>query len=250
MSIDLNTLSAALHSIKISNGTYDLSIGSSGELLAAQSGTWNIGTVASITADVNVADGGNSLTVDGTVAATQSGTWDIGTLGTITNVVHIDDNASTISIDDAGGAITVDGTVAATQSGTWDIGTVGTITNVVHIDDNASTISIDDGGSSITVDGTVSTTPAAYSSWQVEAVTVTNTATAIVATSPLANRLSAIIQNVGNADMFVGPTNAVTVASGLLISKGFSQEVALDDDATIYGISAGTTNVRFAEFAD
>ena len=30
----------------------------------SQSGTWNIGTVASITADVNVADGGNSLTVD------------------------------------------------------------------------------------------------------------------------------------------------------------------------------------------
>jgi hypothetical protein len=33
---------------------------------AEQSGTWNIGTVASITADVSIDDGGNSITVDAT----------------------------------------------------------------------------------------------------------------------------------------------------------------------------------------
>ncbi len=102
-----------------------------------------------------IQDNGGSITIDGTVSATQSGTWNVGTLSTITNVVHVDDNSSTLSVDDGGGSLTVDGTVAATQSGTWNVGTVSTITNVVHVDDNASTISIDDGAGSITVDGTV-----------------------------------------------------------------------------------------------
>ncbi len=68
-----------------------------------------------------ISDNGGSLTVDGTVAATQSGTWNVGTVTTITNVVHVDDNASTLSIDDGAGSITVDGTVAATQSGNWAV---------------------------------------------------------------------------------------------------------------------------------
>lgn len=46
-----------------------------------------------------VSDGGGSLTVDGSVSASQSGTWDIGTVSTITNVVHIDDNAGSITVD-------------------------------------------------------------------------------------------------------------------------------------------------------
>lgn len=72
------------------------------------------------------------------VQATQSGTWNIGTLSTITNVVHIDDNSSTISIDDASGSITVDGivaisgTVAVTQSTSpWVVS--GTVTASVGI---------------------------------------------------------------------------------------------------------------------
>lgn len=36
----------------------------SDSMAAVQSGTWNIGTLTSITNDVNIADGGNSLTVD------------------------------------------------------------------------------------------------------------------------------------------------------------------------------------------
>lgn len=52
-----------------------------------------------INSSVAVTDGGGSLTVDGTVAATQSGTWDIGTVGTITNVVHVDDNSGSLTVD-------------------------------------------------------------------------------------------------------------------------------------------------------
>lgn len=48
---------------------------------------------------IQIGDGGGSLTVDGTVGATQSGTWNIGTVSTITNVVHIDDNGGSVTVD-------------------------------------------------------------------------------------------------------------------------------------------------------
>lgn len=49
------------------------------------------------------------------IAATQSGTWDIGTLTSITNVVHIDDNSGSITVD---GTVGISGTV--TVSGLVD----------------------------------------------------------------------------------------------------------------------------------
>lgn len=51
---------------------------------------------------VTIEDGGGSITVDGTVAATQSGTWDIGTVTTltgITNDVNIADGGNSITVD-------------------------------------------------------------------------------------------------------------------------------------------------------
>ncbi len=110
----------------------------------SQSGTWNVGTVttvSTITNVVHVDDNAGSLTVDGTiavssvggtvtvsgtVAATQSGSWSTGrtwTLGSGTDTVTIVPS----------GTQTVSGTVAATQSGTWNIGTVTTITNPVAV---------------------------------------------------------------------------------------------------------------------
>lgn len=51
---------------------------------------------------VTIEDGGGSITVDGTVAATQSGTWDVGTVTTvtgITNDVNIADGGNSITVD-------------------------------------------------------------------------------------------------------------------------------------------------------
>lgn len=133
MGITLDLISASLHSIAIKDSVngYELAISSAGKITsviedggnsitvdgtvaATQSGTWDIGTVGTITNVVHIDDNSSSITVDGTVAATQSGTWDIGTLGTITNVVHIDDNS---------GSITVDGTVSTTPGGygSWKV---------------------------------------------------------------------------------------------------------------------------------
>ena len=115
-------------------------------VLGANSGV-DIGDVtinnASGVSAVNIQDGGNVITVDGTVAATQSGTWTVGlsaaqtlatvttvstvtavtTLGTITNVVHVDDNAGSLTVDN-GGTFAVQASLAPATSGGLSISRV------------------------------------------------------------------------------------------------------------------------------
>lgn len=103
---------------------------------------------------VNIHDGGNSITVDGTVAATQSGTWNIGTLTTITNDVNIADGGNVISVDDAAGSLTIDNSTLSVVGG----GTEATALRVTIANDSTGVLSIDDNGASITVDGSVTVT--------------------------------------------------------------------------------------------
>lgn len=72
----------------------------------------------------------------------------VSTLSTITNVVHVDDNAGSLTIDNANLDVALSTRLkpADTLAGVTLVGTVSTITNVVHVDDNAG---------SLTVDGTV-----------------------------------------------------------------------------------------------
>lgn len=62
--------------------------------------------------DVNVANT--------SIAVTQSGTWDIGTVTSITNDVNIADGGNSITVDDGGSSLTVDGTVAISGTVTVD----------------------------------------------------------------------------------------------------------------------------------
>jgi hypothetical protein len=57
------------------------------------------GATQPISGTVTANAGTGTFTVGGTVAATQSGTWNVGTLTSITNVVHVDDNAGSLTID-------------------------------------------------------------------------------------------------------------------------------------------------------
>lgn len=112
---------------------------------------------------VNVQDGGNSLTVDGSVTVTQAtGTnlhtvVDSGTISTITNVVHVDDNGGSLTVDNNGtfavqATLTAEttkviGTVNLSAAQTLaNVTTLGTITNVVHIDDNSGSLTVDNAG--------------------------------------------------------------------------------------------------------
>jgi hypothetical protein len=114
---------------------------------------------------LNIADGGNSITVDGTVTA-NAGTGTFTVSGTVTanagtGTMNVSVQNASIPVTDNGGSLTVDGTVAATQSGTWILGAnSGVDIGDVSINNaaGASAVNIQDGGNSITVDGTVSVT--------------------------------------------------------------------------------------------
>lgn len=164
----------------LTDGTDDVLVTAAGELnvlATAQPGV-DIGDVtinnAAGAAAVNIQDGGNSITVDGTVAATQSGTWNIndisGTIslptGASTSALQTTGNTSLASIlanqtnstqftkltDGSDTAlITAAGeqNVLATAQPGVDIGDV-TINNAA----GAAAVNIQDGGNSITVDAT------------------------------------------------------------------------------------------------
>jgi len=118
-----------------------------------QSGTWDIGTVTTLTGitnDVNIADGGNTITVDGTVAisgtvaVTQSGTWNIATVTTltgITNDVNIADGGNSITVD----AANLDIRDLTHVSDTVGIGDGTTLADVLNGTIDALQVAITDG---------------------------------------------------------------------------------------------------------
>ena len=152
-----------------SNPTMDLKkVG--GNAIATGAGTTNTGTprvvIATDQAVIPVSDNGGSLTVDGTVAATQSGTWNIGTVSSITNALPAGTNAigklvandgvdiGDVTINNASIAVTgtfwqatqpVSGTVAATQSGTWTVqpgNTANTTPWLTKLNDGTNSVAI------------------------------------------------------------------------------------------------------------
>ena len=112
----------------------------SGTVAATQSGTWNIGSVTSITNAVTVSQGtaaNLNATVVGTgtfaVQASQSGTWNVRTQDGSGNALTSTTGALDVNLKTSAATVTVTGIVAATQSGTWNIGTLATVTNPVTV---------------------------------------------------------------------------------------------------------------------
>jgi hypothetical protein len=98
-SIDTNTSLPSGTAVEITDGSDTLAVNADGSINAAVTAT-DLDIRALTNADVvTVEDGGGSLTVDGTVAATQSGTWNIGTVASITNDVNIADGGNSITVD-------------------------------------------------------------------------------------------------------------------------------------------------------
>jgi hypothetical protein len=146
MALTLNDIQAGFHSIKISDGTDTLAVAADGSIAvtdnggsltvdasdldirdlssatdsvaAVQSGTWDIGTVTavtSITNDVNIADGGNSITVD-------ASDLDIRDLTHVSDSVKIGDGTDLLAVN-ADGSINVQGSLTTVPGGfdTWKV---------------------------------------------------------------------------------------------------------------------------------
>lgn len=228
--ITLDDIQASFNSIKISDGTNDLLIDASGHL--------------------SINDGGNSITVDGAVSVSATD-LDIRDLTHVTDSVKLGDGTDfvavnadgSLNITDNGGSITVDGSVTVSAT---DLD----IRDLTHVSDS---VKIGDGTDFLAVnaDGSINaqTIPDAYDTWKTSTVSATTTAGEIAAT-PLANRLNMLIQNLGNADIYIGESNAVTSSNGVKVPKGGSAEFLFGAGSDVWAItSSGTADLRIAEFA-
>jgi hypothetical protein len=209
----------------------------------------------------------------GQVNAVQSGTWNVGTVTTITNVVHIDDNASTISIDDGAGSITVDGSVSISsitpgttstslgkaEDAAHTSGDTGIMTLGVRNDNNislsstdldytpiavnsAGAIAINDGGNSITVDGTV-TTKAYSSGGSLQSPPSSNGAGTPLSVS---NTSTVVFEIVDGSPSFVGTINFEVA---ILDSTYFPLEVVNITNGNTLCTSTTTTGLYIANIA-
>jgi hypothetical protein len=98
--------------------------GGSWTVASTQSGTWNVGTVSTVSAVTSITN---------PVAATQSGSWNVGVTGSVT--VAQGTAANLLCTASQGGTwnVGITGTPAVSQSGTWNVGTVSTVTAVTGI---------------------------------------------------------------------------------------------------------------------
>jgi hypothetical protein len=208
---------------------------------------------------LNIADGGGSITVDGTVAATQSGTWNIGSITTLPTLANVT-TVGTVSAITAGPAIgsgfyvrNTDGTntaavkAASTAAAATDPALVVAISpnNTIHV----SLASVP--SHAVTNAGTFAVQAAQSGTWNIGSIT---TLPALAAGTNAIGKLAA------NAGVIVGavelapattnaPTNATTTAyaTSLIVkasagtlytitgynSKTSAQFIQIHDSATL-----------------
>lgn len=219
--------------------------------------------IASSTGQELAMDGSGFITsnINGTVTVSAA---DLDIRNLLFATDKVDASGSEVSLD--AGTLAALETINAVQSGTWDIGTVTTLTGITN------DVNIADGGNSITVDavqldiddlafgtdsvtahqgGSWSFTLDNISSWKSTAHAASDSVTEIAST-PFAGRNKMIIQNLGNKDVFLGPDNAVTISTGILLPRGSSMDMPFDTGANIWVIAdtGDTANLRVAELSN
>jgi len=198
--LDIRNLSASQDNVAISDGTDTLAIAADGSIA--------------------VTDNGGSLTVDGTVAATQSGTWDIGTLTSITNDVNIADGGNSITVDDGGASLTVDGTVAISGTVTvtatdLDIRDLTHVSDSVKVGDGTDLLAVNGDGSINVVVQASSGTPVADYDEAATLATLTSDNHDYTASGGAFKPTSVEVsgESIGTFEILTGP-------SGTLVSRG------------------------------
>jgi hypothetical protein len=207
---------------------------------------------------VNIADGGNSITVDGTVAATQSGTWNItnitgtvslptgaataakqpalGTAGTASaDVITVQGIASMVALKVDGSAVTqpVSGTVTANAG-----------TGTMNVSVQNASIPITDNGGSLTVDGSVSVSnfPAT------QAVSATNldirdlTATDVVTVTGGVGQTADVKITLDSEQVAISNFPATQAVSGTVTIQDGGNTITVD--GTVAATQSGTWNIN------
>jgi len=229
----------------ITDGSTDanrLGIDASGYITSNINGTVTIDANSSdVTVDnaggasaVNIQDGGNSITIDGTLTG-------------ITNDVNIADGGNVISVDDAGGSITVDGSVTVSATD-LDIRDLSDSTDSVSIGDGTDTLGINtDGSINVNIVSAV-ITGEVHDFDQGSAIASDGTSNHDYATANTTFLLkSVIVSGSGNVKFEVqtGPVASLaTVAVGFLNGRqGDTKQIFFDPPVEVPATSTGTTRV-------
>jgi hypothetical protein len=259
--ISLDSIEASLHSIKVSDGTNDLLIDGSGYITANINGSvtvtatdLDIRDLSHLQDSVKIGDGVEFLEIDasGFITANINGTvtvtatdLDIRDLTSASDSVEIKTAAGQALDIDASGFVTanINGSVVVTATD-LDIRDLSHTQDSIKVGDGVEFMAVNADGSI-----NVNTVIDAISTWKSTAQTVTTTAGELAAT-PLASRINMIIQNLGSQDIYVGPSNAVTISTGTKIPKGSSMERSWAADADVWALTeSSTSDVRISEYA-
>lgn len=215
---------------------------------ALPAGDNNIGNVdvASIAAgDNNI---GNVDIVSGTV----------DTVTSITNDVNIADGGNVISVDDGAGSLTVDGTVTAELSATDNAvldaidsntdfgaqvggGTEADALRVTIANNSTGVLSVDDGGGALTVDGTVTAELSATDNAVLDTIETNTDFGAVVGGGAEATALRVTLAN--------DSTGVVSVDDGggaLTVDGTVTANLSATDNAVLDNIDADTTDIKTA----
>ena len=177
---------------------------------------------------VNIQDGGNSITVDGTVAATQRGVWSVA----VNNAA----GAAAVNVQDGGNSLTVDGTVAATQSGTWSTriqdSSGSSITNGQQTMANSVPVVIASNQTAIPVSISGSATSLTPSSGQVN-VAAGPTASPLAGVSTQVDEVIIVAKLTNTGNIFLGPSTVIST-TGMIMEPGRSVALESVDLNTVY----------------
>lgn len=169
-----------------------------------------------------------------------------------TSLVGADGDYAPLSLDSAG-ALRVVGTLAISGQFAEDSaatsGDIGLHTLSVRKDALSSNVSADgDYASNIQwSEGSLKVVDIANSAVAVAAITITSTETSLG--TPIANRRNFLVQNRGNASIFIGPTGVLST-TGIEIPKGATMDIDFGPAVTFFAITAtGTANVRVMQIS-
>lgn len=218
--------------IKITDGTDDLEVNADGSINAVVSSTdLDIRDLAFATDSVDVS--GSSVSVSNTVDVSSTD-LDIRDLAFATDKVDV--SGSEVSLDSA--------TLAALEN----INAVVTATDLDIRNLVFATDKVDASGSSVSVSNKPIVNET-NNSIKNSAFSATTTAALLTAT-PLSNRKSLIVQNLGSKDIYIGDSG-VTSANGVKISAGANAELKFDSAVALYAVTpTGTSDVRILEAAN
>lgn len=253
MAITLDTLDASLQSIAIKDETngYELSIDSNGYLTVKANGDFNVTatdldirdlTSASDSVEIKTA-AGQALSIDGSgyITANVNGTVTVD--ATDLDIRDLTSASDSVEIKTAAGqALAIDGSGYITSNINGTVTVDATDLDIRDLAFATDSVTAHQGGSwSFTLDN--------ISSWKNTQATVTSTVAEVVS-SPLANRTSVLIQNLGTRAVYAGPDGSTTSSNGIKIPRGSSMRVGFDTGADIYLLTAsGTADVRISEYA-